>query len=188
MLGRPWLLRVIRRAFRLHKRVKLFLAKYPLEFPHKKDDQDSTQPHPCGIHKVSWRLFFFFFIDMRCNFTSSSNESSEKYRDRIRLFQRAARQAADQGREAEPKADGHGRGRLYGGALRAPTRRRGSCAGTKRRARERQTASPPRQACLGEPSQRARGRFSKRRSRKPNDEIPHTARVGSPWSTATPPN
>ena len=37
------------------------------------------------------------------------------------------------------------------------TRRRGSCAGTKRRARERQTASPPRQACLGEPSQRARG-------------------------------
>ena len=28
---------------------------------------------------------------MRCNFTSSSNESSEKYRGRIRLFQRAAR-------------------------------------------------------------------------------------------------
>ena len=27
---------------------------------------------------------------MRCNFTSSSNESSEKYRGRIRLFQRAA--------------------------------------------------------------------------------------------------
>ena len=68
----------------------------------------------------------------------------------------ATRQAADQGREAEPKADAFIRE-----ALRAPTRRRGSCAGTKHEHRCR----PARQACLGEPSQRARA------SRKPNDEL-----------------
>ena len=74
-----------------------------------------------------------------------------------------ATRPADQGREAERKRMATVAA-VYTAEPFVRPEVRGSCAGTKRRARERQTASPPRQACLGEPSSKGPRRFSKRRS------------------------
>ena len=71
---------------------------------------------------------------MRCNFTSSSNESSEKYRGRIRLFQRAARglRPVGAGRSTTTASEGAGGDHRIAGATAESPRRQ-----SRRRSRSR---------------------------------------------------